>query len=64
MSKGKIIKKLQGKKTHIVLSFSAVIWLLEAIGILPSGTMDSAIPILTLSGGATIASKINRLGGK
>jgi hypothetical protein len=53
-------KMLQGKKTYLVLGVSAIIWLLESIGILPVGSMNSMIEPLGIAGGATMVAKMNR----
>jgi hypothetical protein len=54
---------LKGKKTYFVLGTSAIIWLLEVLGIIPAGVLSNVAPILGMAGGATVTAKINRLIG-
>ncbi len=52
---------LKGKKTYIVLIVAAAIWCAEATGLAPAGTLEFSAPMLAMTGGATVAAKINRL---
>ncbi len=55
------MKWLKGKKTYFVLGLAAGIWFGEASAILPAGSLDAALPILIMAGGATVADKLNRM---
>ena len=59
----KAIEWLKGKKTYFVLGAAAGIWYMEAIGLLPAGSLQNSIPILAIAGGATITAKLNRMIG-
>jgi len=52
---------LRGKKTYFVLGAAAIIWFLESTGIIPAGSLTTALPGLTIAGGATVADKLNRM---
>ncbi len=54
---------LKGKKTYFVLGAAAAIWFGETSALLPAGSLDAALPLLVMAGGATVADKLNRLAG-
>ncbi len=54
---------LKGKKTFFVLGAAAFIWFLEAADFLPEGSLEGAIPVLVIAGGATVTDKLNRMLG-
>ncbi len=52
---------LKGKKTYFVLGAAALLWFGEASTLLPAGSLDAALPILVMAGGAAVADKLNRM---
>lgn len=56
-----LIDKLQGKKKYLVLAVAAAIWFCDAIGLLPPGSFDEAMPVLVMAGGAAVGDTMNRM---